>query len=270
MVFDLRKERAVAESKEREEDDEKEERRGIFDYVKDTVRATVPGARQAGEVFDEVRDRLGKDEAEAERAPSGAPPTTSGSTGRERDRAPVPAGEQTTVAAPGRSEPATAPGAGSAQTRAELAVRKAELDRREREIERREAALSQQSARAEQEATSTGTRSAELTAREAELNNREGALAAREAAVQQREAAVAAREQELQGLIEEQQNLVNAARAAAAAPRTYTVQSGDTLRRIAQRMYGDEMQWRRIYEANRDKIANPDMIHVGQVFVVPE
>ena len=51
--------------------------------------------------------------------------------------------------------------------------------------------------------------------------------------------------------------------------RTYTVRGGDTLRAIAERFYGDEMQWKRIWEANRDSIANPDVIHVGQEFIIP-
>ena len=51
--------------------------------------------------------------------------------------------------------------------------------------------------------------------------------------------------------------------------RFYTVQPGDSLRAIAQRYYGDEMQWKRIYEANRDKISNPDLIHPGQEFKIP-
>ncbi len=54
------------------------------------------------------------------------------------------------------------------------------------------------------------------------------------------------------------------------AQRTYTVRSGDTMRAIAQRFYGDEMQWKRIYQANRDRIPNPDVIHVGQEFIIPE
>lgn len=55
-----------------------------------------------------------------------------------------------------------------------------------------------------------------------------------------------------------------------AAPRTYTVVKGDTLSRIAKQFYGDANQWRRIYEANRDVIKNPDLIKPGQVFKVPE
>jgi nucleoid-associated protein YgaU len=52
--------------------------------------------------------------------------------------------------------------------------------------------------------------------------------------------------------------------------RTYTVVKGDSLSKIAQRFYGDAQQWRRIYEANRDQIQNPDLIHPGQTFRVPE
>lgn len=56
----------------------------------------------------------------------------------------------------------------------------------------------------------------------------------------------------------------------APAPRTYTVVKGDTLSRIAKQFYGDANQWRKIYEANRDVIKNPDLIKPGQVFKVPE
>lgn len=51
--------------------------------------------------------------------------------------------------------------------------------------------------------------------------------------------------------------------------RSYTVAAGDSLSKIAQREYGDAAQWRRIYEANRATIANPDLIHPGQVLAIP-
>ncbi len=56
-----------------------------------------------------------------------------------------------------------------------------------------------------------------------------------------------------------------------AAPqgKTYTVQSGDSLSAIAKREYGDANAWRKIYEANRDQIDNPDLIHPGQVLQIP-
>ena len=52
--------------------------------------------------------------------------------------------------------------------------------------------------------------------------------------------------------------------------RTYTVVAGDSLSKIAKRVYGDANQWRRIFDANRDQIENPDLIHPGQTLVIPE
>ncbi len=51
--------------------------------------------------------------------------------------------------------------------------------------------------------------------------------------------------------------------------RTYTVQPGDSLSKIAQREYGDAAQWKQIFEANRATISNPDLIHPGQVLTLP-
>ncbi len=51
--------------------------------------------------------------------------------------------------------------------------------------------------------------------------------------------------------------------------RTYTVVAGDSLSKIAKREYGDASKWRAIYEANRDQIKNPDLIHPGQVLNLP-
>lgn len=55
----------------------------------------------------------------------------------------------------------------------------------------------------------------------------------------------------------------------AAPEQTYTVKKGDSLSRIAKRVYGDAQQWRKIHEANRDIIDNPDLIHPGQVLKLP-
>jgi nucleoid-associated protein YgaU len=51
--------------------------------------------------------------------------------------------------------------------------------------------------------------------------------------------------------------------------RTYVVVKGDSLSRIAKREYGDAQEWRRIYEANRDVIDNPDLIYPGQTLRLP-
>jgi nucleoid-associated protein YgaU len=51
--------------------------------------------------------------------------------------------------------------------------------------------------------------------------------------------------------------------------RTHTVAPGETLGRIAARYYGAEGEWRRIREANRAIIPNPNRLEVGQVLVIP-
>jgi hypothetical protein len=47
------------------------------------------------------------------------------------------------------------------------------------------------------------------------------------------------------------------------------VQPGNSLWRIARRLYGDGFQYTVIYEANRDQIRDPDLIYPGQVFAAP-
>lgn len=53
------------------------------------------------------------------------------------------------------------------------------------------------------------------------------------------------------------------------AKRTYTVKKGDCLWNIAKYYYGDGSKYTKIYDANTDKIADPDLIYVGQVLVIP-
>ena len=65
-----------------------------------------------------------------------------------------------------------------------------------------------------------------------------------------------------------------AAAAAAAASggtqtRNYTVKAGDTLSKIAEAHYGDANQYSKIFEANRDKLKDPDKIFPGQVLIIP-
>ena len=51
---------------------------------------------------------------------------------------------------------------------------------------------------------------------------------------------------------------------------TVTVQPGFTLWGIAQERYGDGVLYVQVFEANRDRIRDPDLIYPGQVFAVPE
>lgn len=56
---------------------------------------------------------------------------------------------------------------------------------------------------------------------------------------------------------------------ASSAKRTYTVKRGDCLWNIAKRFYGNGASYTKIYDANTNKIANPNLIYPGQVFVIP-
>ncbi len=57
--------------------------------------------------------------------------------------------------------------------------------------------------------------------------------------------------------------------AASNAPVTVTVQPGFTLWGIAQERFGDGILYVQVFEANRDKIGDPDLIYPGQVFTIP-
>ncbi len=60
-----------------------------------------------------------------------------------------------------------------------------------------------------------------------------------------------------------------ATRAKTATGRIVVVRPGDTLGVIARRVYGDAALWRRIYEANKDRLSNPDLLYVGQKLKLP-
>ncbi|SEL06770.1 Nucleoid-associated protein YgaU, contains BON and LysM domains [Roseovarius azorensis] len=49
-----------------------------------------------------------------------------------------------------------------------------------------------------------------------------------------------------------------------------TVQPGSTLWAISRAAYGEGILYVRVYEANRDRIRDPDLIYPGQVFTIPE
>jgi nucleoid-associated protein YgaU len=50
----------------------------------------------------------------------------------------------------------------------------------------------------------------------------------------------------------------------------YTVVKGDSLWKISVKVYGDGYAWSKVWEANRDQIANPDLIEIGMVLKMPE
>jgi nucleoid-associated protein YgaU len=54
----------------------------------------------------------------------------------------------------------------------------------------------------------------------------------------------------------------------ASGSHTYKVQPGDTLSKIAKLFYGNE-DYKRIFEANRDKLQDPNKIQAGQNLTIP-
>ena len=49
----------------------------------------------------------------------------------------------------------------------------------------------------------------------------------------------------------------------------YTVQSGDSLSKIAKEQYGNAMKYPVIFEANKPMLTDPDKIYPGQVLRIP-
>jgi nucleoid-associated protein YgaU len=67
-----------------------------------------------------------------------------------------------------------------------------------------------------------------------------------------------------------------AARAAAGAPSgwtgtgEYVVRQGDVLSKISQEVYGTSKKWRRIFDANRDVLSDPNALRTGMRLRIPE
>jgi len=63
-----------------------------------------------------------------------------------------------------------------------------------------------------------------------------------------------------------------AAKRALAMPivSTYTVKDNDTLAKISLKVYGTSKRWKKIFEANADKLKSPDRIYAGQVLKIPQ
>jgi nucleoid-associated protein YgaU len=150
-------------------------------------------------------------------------------------------------------------------------------ERQNEQEERHEAQIEQQKARLEQQHAAQQTQHAGASIQDSiAAAAKQAAETAAKARAQSAPAAPGSTDAEELAVLRnrinelEHHNPAAAAPAAAPEPRTYTVKGGDSLSKIAKNFYGDAMQWKRIYEANRDKISNPDLIHPGQVFVIPE
>jgi nucleoid-associated protein YgaU len=53
------------------------------------------------------------------------------------------------------------------------------------------------------------------------------------------------------------------------ASKFYTVETGDTLSKIAKEQYGNANKYAAIFEANRPMLSHPDKIYPGQVLRIP-
>ena len=53
------------------------------------------------------------------------------------------------------------------------------------------------------------------------------------------------------------------------AEKTYTVAAGDSLSKIAKQFYGNANEYMKIFDANKDKLTDPNNIKVGQQLVIP-
>ena len=53
------------------------------------------------------------------------------------------------------------------------------------------------------------------------------------------------------------------------ATKIYEVKSGDSLSKIAQKEYGEANAWKKIFEANKDLIKDPNKIFPGQKLKIP-
>ncbi len=51
---------------------------------------------------------------------------------------------------------------------------------------------------------------------------------------------------------------------------THTVQSGDTLYRIAEKYYDDPAKWEKIYKANEKTIEARNLLKKGQILIIPQ
>jgi nucleoid-associated protein YgaU len=56
---------------------------------------------------------------------------------------------------------------------------------------------------------------------------------------------------------------------AAEVYETYEVKSGDSLSKIAKRVYGNASAWKKIFEANQDVLKDPDKFFPGQKLKIP-
>jgi LysM repeat protein len=149
---------------------------------------------------------------------------------------------------------------------AEIAKQEAEAARLKAEAEAKQKAADEARVKAEEAARQKSAEEAARLQAEAAAKQKAAAEAAAQEAARQKaaeEARVKAEAEAKQKAAEE------AAKLATVQKRTYTVKSGDSLSKISLAIYGHAARWPEIFEANKDKIKDPNMIHPGQELIIP-
>jgi nucleoid-associated protein YgaU len=107
-----------------------------------------------------------------------------------------------------------------------------------------------------------------------EIYNRKGEIAGFEKRLAEYKADPKSATTENQNTLAKIGNLISQAKSKMSniAAGMYEVQRGDYLWKIAKKgdVYGDPYAWIRIYDSNKDKIKNPDLIYPNQVFSIPK
>lgn len=73
-------------------------------------------------------------------------------------------------------------------------------------------------------------------------------------------------EEPAEGVIESAQQIIEEKPAVI----KYKVKKGQTLQDISKDVYGTTKKWKKIYEANKDKLKSPDKVYAGQVLNIPQ
>lgn len=72
------------------------------------------------------------------------------------------------------------------------------------------------------------------------------------------------------GEIIEEASLGVETKGAAVHVESYTVLPNDTLQKISLKVFGTTKKWKKIFDANSDKLKTPDRIYAGQVLKIPQ
>ncbi len=84
------------------------------------------------------------------------------------------------------------------------------------------------------------------------------------------ESNAASKDEEKSGVDQEEAAPKKKAAAAAKKQQSYTVLKGDSLSKISQKFYGSTKYWKRIVEANKDKLHSPQSLRPGMVLTIPK